>query len=83
VVRPIYDEDDRWVTYDPSPLYVRRSPKRVRSHKLTLASAMGQARKAGVNVIAATFTNDGVSLTFGTGPAKVGDDFNEWDVVKQ
>ena len=85
--KPIYDEYDPWATYDPSPPIVRRTPKRVRNHKLTLARVIGQARKAGIDVTGATVTKDGVSLEFGkraiTGPAKVEDDSNEWDVVKQ
>jgi hypothetical protein len=85
--KPIYDEYDPWATYDPSPLYVRRTPKRIRNRKPTLASVIRQARKAGIDVTGATMTKDGVSLEFGkravTGPAKVEDDFNEWDVVKQ
>jgi hypothetical protein len=87
VIGPIYDEYDPWATYDPSPLVVRRTPKRVRNRKPTLARVIGQARKAGINVTGATVTKDGVSLEFGkravTGPARVEDDFNEWDVVKQ
>jgi len=85
--KPIYDEYDPWATYDPSPLIVRRPPKRVRNRKPTLARVIGQARKAGIDVTGATVTKDGVSLEFGrraiTGPAKVDDDLNEWDVVKQ
>jgi hypothetical protein len=84
--KPIYDEFDPWVTYDPSPPFVRRTPKRVRNRKPTLASVIKEARKAGIDVTGATVTKDGVSLEFGkrdiAGPAKVEDDFNEWDVVK-
>ena len=47
---PIYDEYDPWVTYDPSPLYVRRTPKRIRNRKPTLASVAKQAAKAGIEV---------------------------------
>ena len=50
MITPIYDEYDPWVTYDPSPLYVRRTPKRVRSRKPTLASVAKQAAKAGIEV---------------------------------
>jgi hypothetical protein len=86
--KPIYDEYDPWTTYDPSPTVVRRTPNRVRNRKPTLASAIRQARKAGIEVTGATVTKDGVSLEFGnraiTGKASgVEDDFNEWDVVKQ
>jgi hypothetical protein len=85
--KPIYDEYDPWATFDPSQRFVRRTPKRVRNRRPTLASVIRQARRAGANVTGATVTKDGVSLEFGksavTGPAKVGDDFNEWDVVKQ
>jgi hypothetical protein len=48
--KPIYDEYDPWVTYDPSPLFVRRIPKRVRNRKPTLASVAKEAAKAGVVV---------------------------------
>ena len=84
--KPIYDEYDPWATFDPSPLVVRRTPKRVRNRKPTLASVIGQARRAGANVTGATVTKDGVSLEFGkhtvTGSDKL-EAFNEWDVVKQ
>jgi hypothetical protein len=84
--KPIYDEYDPWATYDPSPLIVRRTPKRVRN-RTTLARVIGQARKAGIDVTGASVTKDGVSLDFGkraiTGPTKVDDDPNEWDVVKK
>src|SRR5437660_533201 len=84
---PIYDEYDPWAIFDPSPLFVRRTPKRLRNRKPTLASAVRQAVKAGFDVTGATITKDGVSLHFGkravTGPAEVATDFNEWDVVKQ
>jgi hypothetical protein len=63
--KPIYDEYDPWATYDPSPLVVRRTPKGVRNRKPTLASVVGQARKAGMDVTHATVTKDGVSLDFG------------------
>lgn len=48
--KPIYDEYDPWATYDPSPLMVRRTPKRIRNRKPALASVIRQARKAGVEV---------------------------------
>jgi hypothetical protein len=48
--KPIYDEYDPWATYDPSPLIVRRTPKRVRNRKPTLASVAKQAAKAGIKV---------------------------------
>jgi hypothetical protein len=48
--KPIYDEYDPWATYDPSPLIVRRTPKRVRNRKPTLASVAKQAAKAGIEV---------------------------------
>lgn len=48
--KPIYDEYDPWATYDPSPLVVRRTPKRVRNRKPTLASVARQAAKAGIEV---------------------------------
>ena len=48
--KPIYDEYDPWATYDPSPLFVRRTPKRVRNRKPTLASVAKQAAKAGIDV---------------------------------
>jgi hypothetical protein len=87
VIAAIYDEYDPWAAYDPSPLIVRRAPKRVRNRKLTLARVIRQARKAGIDVTGATLTKDGVSLEFGkcaaAESAKVDDDFNEWDVVKQ
>jgi hypothetical protein len=63
--KPIYDEYDPWATNDPSPLYVRRTPKRVRNRKPTLASVIRQARKAGIDVTGATVTKDGVSLDLG------------------
>jgi|tagenome__1003787_1003787.scaffolds.fasta_scaffold19716660_2 hypothetical protein len=64
--KPIYDEYDPWATYDPSPLFVRRTPKRVRNRKPTLASLIRQAHKAGIDVTGATVTKDGgVSLDFG------------------
>jgi hypothetical protein len=47
---PIYDEYDPWANYDPSPLVMRRTPKRVRSRKPTLASVAKQAAKAGIEV---------------------------------
>jgi hypothetical protein len=47
---PIYDEYDPWANYDPSPLFVRRTPKRVRNCKPTLASVARQAAKAGIEV---------------------------------
>jgi hypothetical protein len=87
MIAAIYDEYDPWATYDPSPLMVRRTPKRIRNRKPTFASVIRQARKAGIDVTGATVTTDGVSLEFGkgpiTGPTRVGDGFNEWDVVKQ
>jgi len=48
--KPIYDEYDPWATCDPSPLIVRRTPKRVRNRKPTLASVAKQAAKAGIEV---------------------------------
>lgn len=84
--KPIYDEYDPWANYDPSSLMVRRTSKRVRNRKPTLASAIRQAHRAGIDVTGATITNDGVSLEFGKGAvdsAKVEDDPNEWDVVKK
>jgi hypothetical protein len=48
--KPVYDEYDPWATYDPSPLMVRRTPKRVRNRKPTLASVARQAAKAGIEV---------------------------------
>jgi hypothetical protein len=48
--KPIYDEYDPWVDYDPSPQYVRRIPKRVRNRKPTLTSVAKQAAKAGLVV---------------------------------
>jgi hypothetical protein len=49
--KPIYDEYDPWTTYDPAPLtVVRRTPKRTRNHKPTLASIAKQAAKAGIGV---------------------------------
>jgi hypothetical protein len=48
--KPAYDEYDPWATYDPSPLMVRRNPKRVRNRKPTLASVAKQAAKAGIEV---------------------------------
>jgi hypothetical protein len=50
VIGTIYDEYDPWATYDPSPIYVRRTPKRVRNRKPTLASVAKQAAKAGIKV---------------------------------
>jgi hypothetical protein len=50
VITTIYDEYDPWATYDPSPLLVRRTPKRVRNRKPTLASVAKQAAKAGIEV---------------------------------
>jgi hypothetical protein len=47
---PIYDEFDHWANYNPSPEYVRRTPKRVRNRKPTLASVVKQATKAGIEV---------------------------------
>ena len=47
---PIYDEYDPWATYDPSPLFLRRTPKRTRNRKPTLASVAKQAAKAGIEV---------------------------------
>jgi hypothetical protein len=41
---------DPWATFDPSPLMVRRTPKRVRNCKPTLASVAKQAAKAGIQV---------------------------------
>jgi hypothetical protein len=49
--KPIYDEYDPLATYDPSPLIVRRTPKRVRNRKPTLASVAKQAAKAGIKVV--------------------------------
>jgi hypothetical protein len=48
--KPIYDEYDPWATYDPSPLMVRRTPKRVRNRKPTLTSVIKQVAKAGIEV---------------------------------
>jgi hypothetical protein len=48
--QPIYDEIDAFVNCDPPSLYVRRTPKRVRDHKPTLASVAKQAAKAGIEV---------------------------------
>jgi hypothetical protein len=49
--KPIYDEYDPWANYDPSPLLVvRRTPKRIRNRKPTLASVAKQAAKAGIEV---------------------------------
>jgi hypothetical protein len=47
---PIYDEYDPLASDDPSPLVVRRTPKRVRNRKPTLASVAKQAAKAGIEV---------------------------------
>jgi hypothetical protein len=47
---PIYDEFDPWATYNPSPLIVRRTTKRVRNRKPTLASVAKQAAKGGIAV---------------------------------
>jgi hypothetical protein len=49
--KPIYDEYDPWATYDPSPLFVCRTPKRVRNRKPTLASVAKHAAKAGIDVV--------------------------------
>jgi hypothetical protein len=48
--RLIYDEYDPWATYDPSPVFVRRTPKRIRNRKPTLASVAKQAAKVGIDV---------------------------------
>ena len=48
--KPIYDEYDPWATYDLSQRFVRRTPKRVRNHRPTLASVAKQAAKAGIEV---------------------------------
>jgi hypothetical protein len=49
--KAIYDEYDPWATYNPDDaVMVRRTPKRVRNRKPTLASVIGQARKAGIEV---------------------------------
>jgi hypothetical protein len=60
------------------PFFMRRTPKRVRNRKPTLANVIRQARKAGIDVIGATMTKDGVSLEFRkravTGTARVEDD---------
>jgi hypothetical protein len=37
--KPIYDEYDPWAIYDPSPLFVRRTPKRVRNRTSFAARA--------------------------------------------
>jgi hypothetical protein len=50
VIKAIYDEYDPWTTYDPSPLMVRRTPKRARNRRPTLASVAKQAAKAGIEV---------------------------------
>jgi hypothetical protein len=50
VIGAIYDEYDPWATFDPSPQFVRRTPKRVRNRKPTLASVAKQAAKAGIEV---------------------------------
>jgi hypothetical protein len=88
MIEAIYDEYDPWTDYNPlSGPVVRRTPKRVRNRKPTLASVIKQARKAGIDVTGVTVTTDGVSLEFGkpamAGTSKVEDDPNEWDVVKQ
>jgi hypothetical protein len=59
---------------------VERPSRRRRQRKPTLARALREASRAGVNVRAATLAPDGgVTLTFGQGePAVAGD---EWDEV--
>jgi hypothetical protein len=49
--KPIYDEYDPWAMYNPGgTTFVRRTPKRVRNRRPTLASVIRQATKAGIEV---------------------------------
>ncbi len=50
MITTIYDEYDPWATYDPSPPMTRRTPRRLRNRKPTLASVARQAVKAGIEV---------------------------------
>jgi hypothetical protein len=48
--KPVYDEYDPWATYNPDgPVVVRRTPKRNRIRKPTLANVAKQAVKAGID----------------------------------
>jgi hypothetical protein len=88
VIGAIHDEYDPWATYDPSTLIVRRTPKRVRNHKPTLARIAKQAAKAGVEVARYEVDTDGKIVvvigkadeisTAKNGQAKSA---NEWDEV--
>ena len=68
------------------PWEVKTRKRRQRIRKPTLASALKQARQAGMLPTGATVTADGVALEFGNANAKSADasaTANEWDSVLQ
>jgi len=78
--KPIYDEYDPWATYDPSPLFVRRTPKRVRNRKPTLVSVAKQAAKAGIEVARYEVDANGkIIVITGSGALEMTTDINADD----